>query len=95
MNMNDEQFKQKILMYKSVSMKEQGLRQGPNSNPNSRNKLGPNREGIEGLQNMSQNDINGLLKDTDLHVLQQNYGYIFWSILAVGLLTVTVNVVRR
>ena len=93
MNMNDEQFKQKILMYKSVSMKEQGLRQGPNSNPG--NKLGPNREGIEGLQNMSQNDINGLLKDSDLHILQENYGYIFWSILAVGLLTVTVNVVRR
>jgi len=44
---------------------------------------------------MSQNDINGLLKDSDLHVLQENYGYIFWSILAVGLLTVTVNVVRR
>ena len=82
-------------------MKEQGLRQGPNQGSNSNynsnlgNKLGPNREGIEGLQNMSQNDINGLLKDSDLLVLQENYGYIFWSILAVGLLTVTVNVMKR
>ena len=105
MNMNDEQFKQQILMYKSVTMKEQGLRQGPNQgsnqgpnsnfNSNFGNKLGPNREGIEGLQNMSQNDINGLLKDSDLLVLQENYGYIFWSILAVGLLSVTVNVMKR
>ena len=41
------------------------------------------------------NDINGLVKDSDLHVLQENYGYIFWSILAVGLLSVTFNVIRR
>jgi hypothetical protein len=87
MNMNDEQFKKQILMYKTVSMREQGINQGPNSVNNVKVK--------EGMQNMSINDINGLLQDTDLHVLQENYGYMFWSILAVGLLTVTVNVMRR
>ena len=75
MNMNDEQFKKQILMYRTVSMKENEIK--------------------EGFQNISIDDINGLVKDTDLHVLQENYGYIFWSILAVGLLTVTFHVMRR
>ena len=75
MNMNDIQFKKQILMYKTVSMNENELR--------------------EGFQNVTINDINGLVKDSDLHVLQENYGYIFWSILAVGLLSVTFNVIRR
>jgi hypothetical protein len=75
MNMNDEQFKKQILMYRTVSMKENEIK--------------------EGFQNITIDDINGLVKDTDLHVLQENYGYIFWSILAVGLLTVTFHVMRR
>jgi hypothetical protein len=41
------------------------------------------------------NDINSMLSDTDIRVLQENYGYIFWSILAVGLLTITVNQIKK
>ena len=43
----------------------------------------------------NMNDINGMLSDTDLIVLQANYKYIMWSILAVGLLTITINVIKK
>jgi hypothetical protein len=89
MNMNDEQFKKQILMYKTVTMREQGYKSNEGHNLTKGHNL------KEGMQNMSISDINGLLQDTDLHVLQENYGYMFWTILAVGLLTVTINVMRR
>jgi anaerobic ribonucleoside-triphosphate reductase len=90
MNMNDEQFKKQILMYKTVTMREQkehNLTKGHN--------LTEGHNLKEGMQNMTISDINGLLQDTDLHVLQENYGYMFWTILAAGLLTITINVMRR
>jgi len=88
MNMNDAQFKDKILNYKSISSQL--------SNTNKNNNIQGSIQGKkEGMQNLSVNDVNGMLKETDLRVLQENYGYIFWSILAVGLLTVTVNVIKK
>ena len=42
-------------------------------------------------KNINMIDINSMLNDTDIRVLQENYGYIFWSILAVGLLTITIS----
>jgi hypothetical protein len=39
-------------------------------------------------------NINGMLNDTDAIVLQENYQYIFWSILAIGLVIITMNNVR-
>jgi hypothetical protein len=42
-------------------------------------------------KNLNMNDINSMLSDTDIRVLQENYSYIFWSILAVGLLTITIS----
>jgi hypothetical protein len=56
---------------------------------------------VEGMQNQSNtknlniNDINGMLSDTDLRVLQENYSYIMWSILAVGVLTITINTMKK
>jgi 2,4-dienoyl-CoA reductase-like NADH-dependent reductase (Old Yellow Enzyme family) len=44
---------------------------------------------------LTMNDINSMLSDTDIRVLQENYSYIFWSILAVGLLTITVNQIKK
>jgi hypothetical protein len=44
---------------------------------------------------ITMNDINSMLSDTDIRVLQENYSYIFWSILAVGLLTITVNQIKK
>ena len=47
----------------------------------------------EGIQNM--NDLNGMLFDSDLFVLQGNYSYIMWCILAIGILTVTINAMKK
>ena len=94
MNMNDAQFKDKILQYKNTSS------QLSNNNNSNSNNIQSNIQGKiqgkkEGMQNLSINDVNGMLQESDLRVLQENYGYIFWSILAVGLLTVTVNVMKK
>jgi hypothetical protein len=40
------------------------------------------------------NDIESMLTDADITVLQENYSYIMWSVLAVGLLSMTVSAVR-
>ena len=60
-----------------------------NSNSNSNNK---NMK--EGMQNLNMNDVNGMLADTDIIILQENYSYVLWSVLAVGLLTVTINMMK-
>ena len=52
-----------------------------------------NNELIEGMQNL--NDLNGMLSDSDLRILQENYRYIMWSILAVGILTITINAMKK
>ena len=44
---------------------------------------------------LNMNDINGMLSDTDLIVLQENYSYILWSILAVGILTITLSTIKK
>jgi hypothetical protein len=81
LNTNAQQFKKDIEKYKQINMEIQ-------SNNN-----------IEGMQNMNSskniNDINGMLSDTDLIVLQENYSYILWSILAVGILTITLSTIKK
>jgi hypothetical protein len=49
----------------------------------------------EGMENITMNDINSMLSDTDIKLLQENYSYIFWSILAIGLLTVTIKQMKK
>jgi hypothetical protein len=46
-------------------------------------------------KNLNINDINSMLTDTDIRVLHENYSYIFWSILAVGTLTVTISKIQK
>ena len=81
LNTNSQQFKKDIKKYKQINMEIQ-------SNTN-----------IEGMQNinspLNMNDINGMLSDTDLIVLQENYSYILWSILAVGILTITLSTIKK
>jgi hypothetical protein len=48
---------------------------------------------VEGMANRS--DINGMLTDSDLRVIQENSSYILWSILAVGLVTITLNTMNK
>ena len=39
-------------------------------------------------------NINNILNDSDIYVLQQNYNYLFWAILASGMLLVSMNVLK-
>jgi hypothetical protein len=50
-------------------------------------------EGLTNMQNTNLNmiDLNAMLSDSDIVALEQNYRYIFWSILAVGLLSFTIS----
>ena len=81
LNMNEEQFKKNLENYKLTNIKiKEELKLNNNIN-------------IEGMRNIS--DINGMLSDTDLRVLQENYNYIMWSILAIGILTITINTVKK
>ena len=88
LNMNSVQFNKDLEKYKNINIK---IKQELDLQSNDNN--------IEGMQNFTNpiniNDINGMLSDTDLIVLQANYKYIMWSILAVGLLTITINIVKK
>jgi hypothetical protein len=82
LNMNETQFKKDIENYKTINMKiSKELELDSNSN------------NMEGMINM--NDINGMLSNTDLIVLQENYNYIFWSVLAIGIVTITINIMKK
>ena len=54
---------------------------------------------IESMKNLTNspniNDLSGMLSDSDLRVLKENYGYIMWSVLAVGILTITINIIKK
>ena len=84
LNMNSEKFKKDLEKYRTLTAKIRNELEIQSDN------------NIEGFKNsLNMNDINGMLSNSDLIVLQENYGYILWSILAVGLLTVTVNVMNK
>jgi hypothetical protein len=39
--------------------------------------------------------MDGIIHDSDIMVLKENYNYLFWSILAVGTVLVTMNVIKK
>ena len=82
MDINNDELKKKILLYKRITM---------DKNNNNLNPMPLNSNKKEGMQNLNMNDVNGMLADTDIIILQENYSYVLWSVLAVGLLTVTIN----
>lgn len=60
------------------------------------NNIENNQEGMQNLINVpNMNDLNGMLLDSELRVLKENYSYILWSILAVGIITVTINNMKK
>jgi len=82
LNINKEQFKKNIEKYKLTNIK---IKKELNLQDNN----------IEGMQNLDINDVNGMLNDSDLRVLQQNYSYIMWSIFAIGTITITINALKK
>ena len=47
------------------------------------------------ISNLKNNNIENILSDSDIVVLQKNYNYLFWSILAAGTVLVTMNIVKK
>jgi hypothetical protein len=47
------------------------------------------------IKNMNTTNIENILKDSDIVVLQKNYDYLFWSILAVGTVLVAMNISKN
>ena len=43
----------------------------------------------------STSNITGIVHDSDINVLKENYNYYFWSILAVGTVLVTMNITKK
>jgi hypothetical protein len=80
LDMNAEQFKKNLAMYKNINKK---IRETKYSGK------------VEGMQNMDMSDLDGMVTHSDLIVLQENYNYILWSILAVGILTITLNAMKK
>jgi hypothetical protein len=73
--------------YKKVQMKIDFL-----LNKNQNNIMNSNNM-KEGMLNME--DIDAMVSDSDLNVLKNNYQYIFWSILALGAIIVTINILKK
>jgi hypothetical protein len=53
-------------------------------------KMNPNSGNTEGFR--PNNNIDKILQDSDIVVLQKNYDYLFWSILAAGSVVVAMNI---
>ena len=47
------------------------------------------------IKNFSAMNMENILNDSDITVLQKNYDYLFWSILAAGTVLVTMNLVKK
>ena len=47
------------------------------------------------INNISSGGVENILKDSDIVVLQKNYEYLFWSILAAGTVLVSMNIVNK
>jgi uncharacterized protein YPO0396 len=80
LGMNSVQFNKNLAMYKNINEKINETKYNDN---------------IEGMQNIDMSDLDGMVADTDIRVLQENYNYILWSILAVGIVTITVNTINK
>jgi len=46
-------------------------------------------------KNEDSTNINGILTDSDIVLLQENYSYLFWSILAIAIITITINIFKK
>lgn len=51
--------------------------------------------GMSEFTDVRENNISNIVKESDIKVLQENYGYMFWSILAIATVIVTMNIMRK
>lgn len=85
--MNEKQFKQNLELYRNI---EKIVRENITAL-----EINHYYYNIEGMQNLTDDDIEGMLTDTELRVLQENYSYFLWTILAVGTVAATIHAFKR
>jgi len=101
LNMNSAQFNQKLASYRATIQKiNRELEMGGNKQKKQIN--GISKEGMQNKRNrnyreglLTMNDASGMLTESDLLVLSGNYSYILWSILAVAVVTITLNIMKK
>jgi len=59
------------------------------------NKLTNTTDTISSTEKMNSGSLQNILSDSDIVVLQKNYSYLVWSILAVGTVLITMNIVKK
>lgn len=84
MQMSESEFKENIKKYRSNINRVRNETDIPMINFNYENRL-------EGMTNMQT--LTSMLSDADIRLLEENYNYIFWSILAVGMISTTINII--
>lgn len=47
------------------------------------------------MKNFTQEDVDGMLTESKLRSLQENYSYYLWTILAVGTVAATIQLMRK
>ena len=52
-------------------------------------------DNISSTTKMNSGNLQNILSDSDIIVLQKNYSYLIWSILAVGTVLITMNIVKK
>ena len=105
MDMNSTQFNQKLASYRATIQKIKQELEIEKNTPNQKQIKGNYKEGMknkkqnqygnykEGL--LTMNDASGMLSESDLLVLSGNYSYILWSILAVAIVSITLNIMKK
>lgn len=76
----------------------QGLEKGYAQVKTNKKGIGEYLKNIEITQKKIDNigsNVDNILNDSDIVVLQKNYNYLFWSILATGSVLVTMNIVKN
>lgn len=86
LNINKEMFNKNMLQYKKINEK---------LNNEFANTTNTTKNMVEGMQGMNINSINEMLADSNLIVLEENYRYIFWGILTLGILAITFHNLKR
>lgn len=47
------------------------------------------------IQNYNSSNYENILQDSDIVVLKQNYDYLFWSIIAITTVIISMNIVKK
>jgi hypothetical protein len=83
-----------ILKTKNLNAYQQNLLNSQNIEKNIYDNYNVN-DIIDYKESTDINNITNILKDTDIIVLQKNTSFLFWSILTVGIVLISINIINR